>query len=54
MIYDVAVVGSGFSAISLMANLLEALPNGASIAVVGEEAGLVVGRHTEPNCISIA
>ena len=44
MIYDVAVVGSGFSAISLVTNLLQLLPDGASIAIVGDDANF--GRGT--------
>ncbi|MEJ8309556.1 FAD/NAD(P)-binding protein [Agrobacterium larrymoorei] len=44
MIYDVAVVGSGFSAISLVTNLLQLLPAGTSIAVVGDDASF--GRGT--------
>lgn len=44
MIYDVAVVGSGFSAISLVTNLLQALPDGASVAVIGEDSSF--GRGT--------
>lgn len=44
MIYDVAVVGSGFSAISLVTNLLQLLPANASIAIVGDDAGF--GRGT--------
>ncbi|MEH3127415.1 FAD/NAD(P)-binding protein [Agrobacterium cavarae] len=44
MIYDVAVVGSGFSAISLVTNLLQLLPAGTSIAIVGDDASF--GRGT--------
>lgn len=44
MIYDVAVVGSGFSAISLVTNLLLKLPSEASIAIVGDDPGF--GRGT--------
>lgn len=44
MTYDVAVVGSGFSAIALTINLLRLLPPSASIAVVGDDPGF--GRGT--------
>lgn len=44
MIYDVAVVGSGFSAIALAINFLRVLPPSASIAVVGDDPGF--GRGT--------
>ncbi len=44
MIYDVAVVGSGFSAISLVTNLLQLLPATASIAIVGDDSAF--GRGT--------
>jgi uncharacterized NAD(P)/FAD-binding protein YdhS len=44
MTYDVAVVGSGFSAIALTINLLRVLPPSASIAVVGDDPGF--GRGT--------
>ncbi|MBW6424633.1 FAD/NAD(P)-binding protein [Rhizobium sp. XQZ8] len=44
MTYDVAVVGSGFSAIALTINLLRVLPPTASIAVVGDDPGF--GRGT--------
>lgn len=44
MTYDVAVVGSGFSAIALTINLLRFLPSSASIAVVGDDPGF--GRGT--------
>ena len=44
MSYNVAVVGGGFSAISLTINLLRALPPEASIAIVGDDAGF--GRGT--------
>lgn len=44
MIYDVAVIGSGFSAISLVTSLLERLPSEASIAVIGDDAAF--GRGT--------
>lgn len=39
MTYDVAVVGSGFSAIALTIHLLRFLPSSASIAVVGDDPG---------------
>ncbi len=44
MLYDVVVVGSGFSAIAVTINLLRAMPAGSSIAVVGDDAGF--GRGT--------
>ena len=44
MVYDVAVVGSGFSAIAETANLLRLLPPSASIGVVGDDPGF--GRGT--------
>lgn len=44
MIYDVAIVGSGFSAIALTINLLRFLPHSAKIAVVGDDPGF--GRGT--------
>ncbi|NTJ43669.1 FAD-dependent oxidoreductase [Agrobacterium larrymoorei] len=44
MFYDVAVIGSGFSAISAAINLLRLLPEQASIAIVGDESGF--GRGT--------
>jgi uncharacterized NAD(P)/FAD-binding protein YdhS len=44
MTYDVAVVGSGFSAIALTINLLRSLPPTASIAVIGDDRGF--GRGT--------
>lgn len=44
MLYDVIVVGSGFSAIAVTINLLRSLPDGMSIAVVGDDAGF--GRGT--------
>lgn len=44
MTYDVAIVGSGFSAIALTINLLRVLPRSASIAVVGDDPGF--GRGT--------
>jgi uncharacterized NAD(P)/FAD-binding protein YdhS len=42
--YDVAVVGSGFSAIALTINLLRYLPPSASVAVIGDDPGF--GRGT--------
>ncbi len=44
MVYDVAIVGSGFSAIAETVNLLRLLPPSASIAVVGDDPGF--GRGT--------
>lgn len=44
MSYDVALVGSGFSAICTAAHLLSSLPAGASIAIVGDESDF--GRGT--------
>ncbi|MBO9096822.1 MULTISPECIES: FAD/NAD(P)-binding protein [unclassified Rhizobium] len=44
MAYDVAVVGSGFSAIAVTINLLRLLPSSARIAVVGDDPGF--GRGT--------
>jgi uncharacterized NAD(P)/FAD-binding protein YdhS len=44
VVYDVAVVGSGFSAISLVTNLLELLPETSSIAIVGDDSAF--GRGT--------
>ncbi|ANL36374.1 FAD/NAD(P)-binding protein [Rhizobium phaseoli] len=44
MIYDVIVVGSGFSAIAVTCNLIEQLPASATIAVVGDDPGF--GRGT--------
>lgn len=44
MVYDVAVVGAGFSAIAETVNLLRLLPPSASIAVVGDDPGF--GRGT--------
>jgi len=37
MIYDVVVVGSGFSAIATVSNLIEVLPESATVAVVGDD-----------------
>jgi uncharacterized NAD(P)/FAD-binding protein YdhS len=42
--YDVAIVGSGFSAIALTINFLRFLPPTASIAVIGDDPGF--GRGT--------
>ncbi|NLS00769.1 FAD-dependent pyridine nucleotide-disulfide oxidoreductase [Rhizobium sp. P38BS-XIX] len=44
MIYDAVVVGSGFSAIATVCNLIELMPSSASIAVVGDDPGF--GRGT--------
>ncbi|MET4692054.1 putative NAD(P)/FAD-binding protein YdhS [Sinorhizobium fredii] len=44
LLYDVAVVGSGFSAIAVTIHLLRLLPRSASIAVVGDDPGF--GRGT--------
>ena len=44
MSYDVAIVGSGFSAICIAAHLLSSLPGDASIAIVGDESDF--GRGT--------
>ncbi|MBX4935680.1 MULTISPECIES: FAD/NAD(P)-binding protein [Rhizobium] len=44
MIYDVVVVGSGFSAIAVTCNLIEQLPASATVAVVGDDPGF--GRGT--------
>jgi uncharacterized NAD(P)/FAD-binding protein YdhS len=44
MSYDVAIVGSGFSAICTAAHLLSSLPAEASIAIVGDESDF--GRGT--------
>jgi uncharacterized NAD(P)/FAD-binding protein YdhS len=44
LIYDVAVVGSGFSAIALTINLLRLLGPGATVAVIGDDPGF--GRGT--------
>ncbi len=44
MLYDVVVVGSGFSAIAVTINLLRSMPDGVSIAVVGDDVGF--GRGT--------
>ncbi|MEB2847493.1 FAD-dependent pyridine nucleotide-disulfide oxidoreductase [Rhizobiales bacterium RZME27] len=44
MLYDVAVVGSGFSAIAVTINLLRSMPDGTAIAVVGDDVDF--GRGT--------
>jgi uncharacterized NAD(P)/FAD-binding protein YdhS len=44
LIYDVVVVGSGFSAIAMVCNLLELLPREAKLAVIGDDPGF--GRGT--------
>lgn len=44
MIYDVVIVGAGFSAIGLLINLMSTLPNDASVAVVADDSGF--GRGT--------
>ncbi|TCL71465.1 FAD/NAD(P)-binding protein [Rhizobium sp. BK251] len=44
MIYDVVVVGSGFSAIATVCNLIELLPASSAIAVIGDDPGF--GRGT--------
>ncbi|MBX4916930.1 FAD/NAD(P)-binding protein [Rhizobium bangladeshense] len=44
MVYDVIVVGSGFSAIAVTCNLIEQLPASATVAVVGDDPGF--GRGT--------
>lgn len=44
MVYDVVVVGSGFSAIAVVCNLVRKLPPTASIAVIGDDPGF--GRGT--------
>lgn len=44
MSYDVAIVGSGFSAIALTINLLKRLPASSTIAVVSDDPGF--GRGT--------
>ncbi|MBB3657809.1 putative NAD(P)/FAD-binding protein YdhS [Rhizobium sp. BK650] len=44
MIYDVVVVGSGFSAIAVVCNLVRKLPQTASVAVIGDDPGF--GRGT--------
>jgi len=44
MIYDAVLVGSGFSAIATLCNLIERLPATASVAVIGDDPGF--GRGT--------
>jgi uncharacterized NAD(P)/FAD-binding protein YdhS len=44
VIYDVVVVGSGFSAIATVCNLIERLPTSAAVAVIGDDPGF--GRGT--------
>lgn len=44
MIYDVVVVGSGFSAIATVCNLIERLSPSSSVAIVGDDPGF--GRGT--------
>ena len=44
MIYDVVVVGSGFSAIATVCNLIELLPPSSSVVVIGDDPGF--GRGT--------
>ncbi|WP_176705744.1 FAD/NAD(P)-binding protein [Rhizobium grahamii] len=44
LIYDVIVVGSGFSAIAVVCNLVEHLSDTASVAVIGDDPGF--GRGT--------
>lgn len=44
MIYDVVLVGSGFSAIATLCNLIERLPASAAVAVIGDDPGF--GRGT--------
>ena len=44
MIYDVVVVGAGFSAIAMACNLIDALPMSSSVAIVGDNTGF--GRGT--------
>ncbi|WP_337270253.1 FAD/NAD(P)-binding protein [Oryzifoliimicrobium ureilyticus] len=44
MLYDVLVVGSGFSAIAVACNLIESLPPDAAIGIVGDDPGF--GRGT--------
>jgi hypothetical protein len=39
MKHDVAVVGTGFSAIAVTINLMRQLPTSAGIAVVGDDPG---------------
>jgi uncharacterized NAD(P)/FAD-binding protein YdhS len=44
LIYDVVIVGAGFSAIAVTCNLIQSLPPSASIAVIGDDPGF--GRGT--------
>ncbi|WP_018902413.1 FAD/NAD(P)-binding protein [Rhizobium sp. 2MFCol3.1] len=44
MIYDAVLVGSGFSAIATLCNLIERLPATATVAVIGDDPGF--GRGT--------
>lgn len=44
LIYDVVIVGAGFSAIAVTCNLIQQLPPTASIAVIGDDPGF--GRGT--------
>lgn len=44
MIYDTVLVGSGFSAIATLCNLIEILPASAAVAVIGDDPGF--GRGT--------
>lgn len=44
MIHDVIVVGAGFSAIAMACNLIDALPAGSAIAIIGDNPGF--GRGT--------
>ncbi|QRM47257.1 FAD/NAD(P)-binding protein [Rhizobium sp. BG4] len=44
MIYDAVLVGSGFSAIATLCNLIERLPASAAVAVIGDDPGF--GRGT--------
>jgi len=44
MVYDVVVVGSGFSAIATVCNLIELLPSSSAVAVIGDDPGF--GRGT--------
>lgn len=44
MVYDVVIVGAGFSAIAVTINLVGTLPQSASIAIIGDDPGF--GRGT--------
>ncbi|KQV38683.1 FAD-dependent pyridine nucleotide-disulfide oxidoreductase [Rhizobium sp. Root1204] len=44
LVYDIVVVGSGFSAIAVTINLLQLLPASSSIAIIGDNRGF--GRGT--------